>query len=137
MTPNAGSPTKTAGAAAGVIALASASMAAGAAGRFRRSGTTVDPFHPDSASTLVTNGPNAMSRNPMYVGMAGMLVANALRRGSVLALLPAAAFIAYIDRLQIAPEEAALRVKFGEEYAAYCAAVPRWLDLRSLEALGK
>ena len=28
-----------------------------------------------------------------------------------------------------------LREKFGEEYDAYCAAVPRWLDQRSLSAL--
>jgi protein-S-isoprenylcysteine O-methyltransferase Ste14 len=122
---------------AGGVALASMSLAGGAAGRFRRGGTTVDPIHPDRASALVTDGPNALTRNPMYVGMAGVLLANAVRRGSVLGLLPVAAFVAYIDRLQIASEEAALREKFGSDYAAYCADVPRWLDRRSLEALGR
>jgi protein-S-isoprenylcysteine O-methyltransferase Ste14 len=112
-------------------------MAGGAASRFRRGGTTVDPIHPDRASALVTTGPNAVSRNPMYVGMAGVLVANAVRRGSVVALLPAAAFVAWIDRLQVAPEEAALRGLFGSDYADYCATVPRWIDQRSLAALGR
>jgi protein-S-isoprenylcysteine O-methyltransferase Ste14 len=121
--------------AAGAIALGAAAMAGGASFRFNRSGTTVDPVHPDRASALVTTGPNAISRNPMYVGVTGVLVANAVRRGSVLALLPAAAFVVYVDRLQIVPEEAALREKFGEEYGAYCATVPRWFDQRSWAAV--
>jgi len=135
VTPHAGPTSKPRALTAGVVTLASMSMAGGATSRFRRGGTTVDPIHPDRASTLVTTGPNALTRNPMYVGLAGVLVANAVRRGSWLALLPAAGFVVWIDRLQIAPEEAALRGIFGEEYEDYCAAVPRWLDRRSLEAL--
>ena len=135
LTPEVSSPTKPRAVLAGAVALASISMAGGAAGRFRRGGTTVDPLHPDRASALVTDGPNALTRNPMYVGMTGVLLANAVRRGSVLGVLPVAAFVAYIDRLQIAPEEVALREKFGSDYVAYCGSVPRWLDARSLDAL--
>ena len=69
----------------------------------------------------------------MYVGMAGLLVANAMRRGSWVALAPVAGFILFIDRLQIAAEESALREKFGAEYESYLAATPRWLDRRSLD----
>lgn len=83
---------------------------------------------------LVTTGANAVSRNPMYVGMAGLLVANALRRGSWTALLPVVAFTLVIDRVQIAAEEAALLAHFGADYEAYLAAVPRWIDGRSLSA---
>ena len=83
---------------------------------------------------LVTTGANAVTRNPMYVGMAGLLVANALRRGSWTALLPVAAFTLVIDRVQIAAEEIALLAHFGADYEAYLAAVPRWIDARSLSA---
>jgi protein-S-isoprenylcysteine O-methyltransferase Ste14 len=118
------------------IGLAAASIAtAGAASRrFRRMGTTVLPFHPEEASALVTTGPNAVSRNPMYVGMSGLLVAHAVYRGSWAALAPAAAFVAIIDVYQVRFEEAALRERFGDVYDAYSRAVPRWLDGRSLRA---
>ena len=113
------------------VSLASASMAGAAASRFSRSGTTHDPFHPDQASVLVTTGANAISRNPMYVGMAGLLVAHAIWRGSWVALAPVAAFIAFIDRVQIQAEESALQQKFGPAYDAYLATTPRWLSPRS------
>jgi protein-S-isoprenylcysteine O-methyltransferase Ste14 len=125
-------PTAVRAAAATVTAAGSAALAAAAASQFRRQGTTLEPFDPAQASVLVTSGPNAVSRNPMYVGLAGLLVANAVRLGSWKALVPAAAFTLVIDRLQIAAEESALLTNFGAEYEAYRAMVPRWLDPRSL-----
>ena len=62
------------------ISLVSFAMAGAAARRFRQSGTTFEPFQPDRASVLVTSGANAISRNPMYVGMAGLLLAHAVWR---------------------------------------------------------
>jgi protein-S-isoprenylcysteine O-methyltransferase Ste14 len=126
--PNAGR-----AAATTTVSLASMSIAGAAASQFRRSGTTIEPFHPDHASVLVTTGANSISRNPMYVGMAGLLVANAIWRGSWAALAPAAGFVVLIDRLQIEAEESVLLEKFGAEYVAYRAASPRWLDRRSLD----
>ncbi len=35
---------------------------------FRRAGTTVDPTHPAKASSVVSTGIYAYSRNPMYLG---------------------------------------------------------------------
>jgi protein-S-isoprenylcysteine O-methyltransferase Ste14 len=107
-------------------------LAASAGRRFRRAGTTVRPIHPEQASVLVTTGVNAVSRNPMYVSLAGLLVANAVRLGSWRALLPAAAFVLVVDRLQIAAEESALLSNFGADYEAYRERVPRWLGARSL-----
>jgi protein-S-isoprenylcysteine O-methyltransferase Ste14 len=98
---------------------------AGAA--FRRHQTTVHPLHPEEARHLVVEGPNAVTRNPMYVGMAGILAAHALARGGLLTWLPVAGFVAAIDRAQVAPEERALRDLFGEEYDAYVRTVPRWI----------
>ncbi|MGH3509194.1 MAG: methyltransferase family protein [Nocardioidaceae bacterium] len=117
---------------AATVSLASMSMAGSAAGRFRRSGTTLEPLHPDRASVLVTSGVNTITRNPMYVGLAGLLVAHATWRGSWVALLPLAGFVVLIDRVQIQAEEEALLEKFGAEYDAYRASSPRWLDRRSL-----
>ena len=115
------------------ISLASISLAAAAASQFRRSGTTVEPIHPDRASVLVTTGANSVSRNPMYVGLAGLLVANAIWRSSWIALVPVAGFVVLIDRLQIEAEESALLEKFGAAYETYRASAPRWLDSRSLD----
>ena len=119
-------------AAAIAVGTASGALAAAAAGQFRRQGTTLEPFNPALASALVTTGANSLSRNPMYVGLAGLLVANTLRLGSWKALLPVAAFTLVIDRLQIAAEESALLANFGAEYEAYRLAVPRWLGRRSV-----
>jgi protein-S-isoprenylcysteine O-methyltransferase Ste14 len=125
-------PTMARAAVATSAAVGAGALAGAAAREFRRRGTTVEPFRPDRASALVTTGANSISRNPMYVGMAGLLVAHAIWRGSWAALAPVAGFIGVIDRLQIRPEESALREKFGTEYADYRAATPRWLDRRSL-----
>ena len=105
----------------------SVALAAGAARAFGAAHTTVHPLHPEHATALVTSGPNRITRNPMYVGMAGLLTAHAVLRGGLGTLVPLAGFVAVIDRLQIAPEEAALRAKFGDAYLTYCAEVPRWI----------
>lgn len=107
-------------------------MAGTAASLFRRRGTTLEPFHPDRASVLVTTGANAVTRNPMYVGLAGLLIAHALWRGSWTALLPLVGFVAFIDRTQIQAEEAALRRNFGGDYETYQSTTPRWIGRRSL-----
>lgn len=114
------------------VAGTSIALAGASARQFRRQGTTVDPLDPSRAGVLVTTGVNAITRNPMYVGMAGALVAHAIRRGSWAALLPGAAFVVVIDRFQIAAEEPALLANFGADYESYRQAVPRWLDARSV-----
>ena len=67
------------------------------------------------------------------VGMAELLVANSIRRGSWAALAPVAGFVVIIDRLQIEAQESALLEKFGAAREAHRAASPRWLDRRSLD----
>jgi len=94
---------------------------------FARAGTTPNPVHPGRATRLVTSGPYAFTRNPMYVGDAIALLGVAVWSGSGLSLLALAAFIAFIDRSQIATEEKALLGIFGDEYAAYRKRVRRWL----------
>jgi protein-S-isoprenylcysteine O-methyltransferase Ste14 len=96
---------------------------------FRRHRTTVNPIDPGKASSLVTDGPFRLTRNPMYVGMAGVLAGHAVGRGGWLTPLPVAAFVAVIDRSQIPAEEAAMTRLFGEAYDAYRSRVPRWVGL--------
>lgn len=122
-------------AAAQAVATASAVTMFGASAQFMVYRTTVDPREPEGASTLVTSGPNLVSRNPMYLGMTGLLAAHAMSRGHWVAWVPVAAFALLMDRSQIPAEEQALRKVFGAEYEDYCAAVPRWLGPRSVARL--
>ncbi len=94
---------------------------------FRRAHTTVNPTTPEAASSLVVSGIYRVTRNPMYVGLSLVLIAWAVFLSSAWALLGPVAFVLYITRIQIAPEERALSKLFGTEYASYTARVRRWL----------
>jgi protein-S-isoprenylcysteine O-methyltransferase Ste14 len=129
LTPGAPPPTFARRAAAGLTAGAAVGLMGSAVKEFRARGTTVDPIHPERASALVTTGPFALTRNPMYVGMAGLLAAHMIARGSLKALLPVAAFVVVIDRVQIPPEEAAMSQLFAGDYESYRARSPRWVGV--------
>ena len=94
---------------------------------FRKAHTTVDPFHPDKSSSLVTQGIYRHSRNPMYLGMLLVLMAWALYLSSGLSVILSFLFVPYMSRFQIMPEERVMREKFGEEFDRYCNAVRRWM----------
>lgn len=94
---------------------------------FFRSGTTVNPLHPERASTLVTSGLYRLSRNPMYLGMACLLTAWCLYLGTVPGLIVIVGFVVCIEIHQIKPEEEALECVFGVEYVAYKTRVRRWI----------
>jgi protein-S-isoprenylcysteine O-methyltransferase Ste14 len=89
--------------------------------------TTINPLKPASASALVTKGIYRLTRNPMYLGLATLLLAWAIYLGNLAALAGVPLFILYMNRFQIAPEERALAARFGAEFAAYRARVRRWL----------
>jgi protein-S-isoprenylcysteine O-methyltransferase Ste14 len=95
--------------------------------QFRALSTTVNPTRPDKAVTLVTGGIYAYTRNPMYVGMTLMLLGWSLWLGSAYALVLPVAFVLYLNRFQIAPEEKALHALFGTEFLTYKSRVRRWL----------
>ena len=94
---------------------------------FRRARTTVNPLAPDSASSLVANGIYRHTRNPMYLGVLVALIGWALWLGQAVAFLLLPAFVLYLDRFQIAPEERALRERFGASFEDYCRRVRRWI----------
>nr|WP_231992099.1 isoprenylcysteine carboxylmethyltransferase family protein [Neisseria cinerea] len=94
---------------------------------FRRVRTTVSPLNPEQTEHFVSDGVYRFSRNPMYAGMGCWLVAWAGYMAHPLPWLFLAAFVVYMTRFQIMPEERVLARKFGAEYEAYCRHVRRWL----------
>ncbi len=98
--------------------------------QFRRARTTVNPHKPETTTTLVTSGVYAWTRNPMYLGLSILLLGWAIRLGTLSPLVGAWLFIPLIQRVQIRPEERALRMQFGEDYDRYCRRVNRWLGAR-------
>lgn len=108
----------------GVIAVA---IVVAGAFQFHCAKTTVNPLKPEATTTLVTSGIYRLTRNPMYVGMAMVLLAWAYYLSHPLALLGVLAFAAYIHRFQIIPEEKAMRALFPGAFEAYSRQVRRWL----------
>ena len=109
----------------------SAWLLAGSLRSFLRSRTTVNPHRAGEATSLVVDGPNQFTRNPMYVGMTGMLLAHTVARRHLASAVPALVFWWLIDRHQIPAEEKALEDRFGRAYRDYQRRVPRWLGRRS------
>lgn len=112
---------------AAAFALAGATFDISALIAFRRERTTINPLKPQSASSLITSGIYGITRNPMYVGLALFLCAWAVLTGKWVAFIGPPAFIAYITRFQIVPEERVLVTLFGDTYRSYRTRVRRWL----------
>ena len=94
---------------------------------FRDKRTTVNPLTPDASSSVVTDGLYRYSRNPMYLGFLLALTGWAVHLQNAGAALLLPAFVAYMTRYQIKPEERALLGKFGAEFARYMSRVRRWI----------
>jgi protein-S-isoprenylcysteine O-methyltransferase Ste14 len=92
---------------------------------FARAGTRVEPWAPSSA--IVSNGIYRFTRNPMYIGMALVMLGLALVIGSPASVVMVAVGLIIVDLFVIRREEAYLEAKFGEDYRAYRTRVRRWL----------
>jgi protein-S-isoprenylcysteine O-methyltransferase Ste14 len=90
-------------------------------GRSFRVGIDVD--HPDE---LVTAGVFAYSRNPIYVGLFVVLVGQFLVFPNWVPLVYLAAGTWLFHR-QVLLEEEFMRRQYGEQYAAYCRRVRRYV----------
>jgi protein-S-isoprenylcysteine O-methyltransferase Ste14 len=94
-------------------------------GTFRRRGTNIKTFNePD---VLVTDGLFRWTRNPMYLGFVLLLLGAAILLGSATAFGPVLLFWLVANSWYIPFEERALRLKFGDDYADYARATPRWI----------
>ena len=89
--------------------------------------TTQQPVVGQATQKIVTAGVYSFSRNPIYLGGAGMLAGLALAVNfpwGLIMLLPA---LAACQTILILPEERYLTQKFGGEYQQYRASVRRWV----------
>jgi protein-S-isoprenylcysteine O-methyltransferase Ste14 len=75
---------------------------------------------------LLTSGPYAHSRNPMYISELALWLGWAVFYGSVPVLIGFAILLAVLV-LAALHEERVLYARFGETYRAYQRTVPRWL----------
>ncbi len=100
-------------------------LAGAAAWEMKSAKTNVHAHKP--AIRIVTGGPFAFSRNPIYLGMTVTVVAVACISNSLWVLLLAAPTALALQKLAIEPEERYLEGKFGRDYLDYKARVRRWL----------
>ena len=96
-----------------------------AGGLFQRAGTDMIPFR--EVSALVTTGVYRFTRNPMYLGMALVLLGCAVTVGASSSLIVPPVFMVIIEMRFIRPEEQMLHELFPEEFPAYCRKVRRWI----------
>jgi protein-S-isoprenylcysteine O-methyltransferase Ste14 len=109
------------------LALLGVASAAAAIVSFRRKQTTTNPLTPDQATFLVTTGVFRLTRNPMYLGLVLVLAGVSVWLGVWVGLVVLPAFVLYLTKFQIAPEEEAMAKLFGDAYADYRARVRRWI----------
>ncbi len=91
---------------------------------FWRKKTTIEPRH--MPSSLIIEGPFRINRNPIYTGMALVLLGLAFWLGDIIAVLPVILFPFIITRRFIKDEESRLRQVFGKQADVYIAGSRRW-----------
>lgn len=81
----------------------------------------------DKDNSLVTGGPFAYTRNPLYLSNLGAALGFVLMCGRWELLAPVVAGWFLLHLPTVSTEEEFLRGRFGEKYDQYCQRVPRWL----------
>jgi len=109
----------------GMLILVGVAVILWAARLFSKAGTTIKPFQ--EPSRLVVGGPYRWSRNPIYLGMALILIGFGLLLGTLSPFVIVPLFIYLIQQRFILPEETMLEKSCGFAYAEYKRRVRRWL----------
>ena len=94
---------------------------------FKRYKTTVNPLQPSKATHLVISGIFRFTRNPMYLGMALVLLSLSFKFNLLGGLIVTAFFIMFITKFQIIPEEEAMQGLFQDEFETYKENTRRWI----------
>jgi protein-S-isoprenylcysteine O-methyltransferase Ste14 len=92
---------------------------------FKKYKTTVKPD--EKSIKLIVHGPFSFSRNPMYLGMAAILLGVGVFLGTVSSFIGAVLFIVAMEIFFIPDEEKAMLKSFDEEYKNYKSKVRRWI----------
>jgi protein-S-isoprenylcysteine O-methyltransferase Ste14 len=109
----------------GLALLASVALVTSCGRLFMQAGT---PFRPTApATTIVREGPYRFSRNPMYLGMAGLLAGLGVLLGGVCFTAGLVVFLVVIHFGVALPEERYLETLHGETYRQYKRRVRRWV----------
>lgn len=110
-----------------LLALSGLALIIFAIAALRGAKTTPNPFKPENATKLVTQGIYARSRNPIYLGLLLLLVALSAYLINPLTYFGPLFFVLYMNRFQICPEEQVLEKLFGSAFTDYCRRVGRWI----------
>lgn len=94
---------------------------------FKLAKTTTNPMSIGNVSSLVTHGVYRFTRNPMYLGMLLIILSFIVKTGHVAGIVFALAFVAYMTRFQIKPEERILTKIFKEQYRDYMKRTRPWV----------
>jgi protein-S-isoprenylcysteine O-methyltransferase Ste14 len=82
-------------------------------------------WEPDK-SYLITRGPYALSRNPMYLFELTLQLGWVVLYGSIAVFVAFLAWWAWFSFFQVPQEERAIEARFGEAYREYRSRVSRW-----------
>ncbi len=75
---------------------------------------------------LVKSGPFKLTRNPIYLGMFGILIASSFLMQSISAMLIPILFLSILENTWIPHEEDKLKEKFPDEWEEYTSSTKRW-----------
>ncbi|WP_224400960.1 isoprenylcysteine carboxylmethyltransferase family protein [Pseudonocardia sp. ICBG1034] len=109
-----------------LLVVAGVAMLAWTISLFARSGAgTLSPQDPPR--TLVIRGPYRHVRHPMFSGVLGIVLGEAIAARSLTLLAWFALFALFVAVMVSRVEEPRLARRFGNDYARYRDNVPRWL----------
>ncbi len=109
----------------GALVLSGIALMFWAVAAFRAHQTSVVPHQ--TPARIITSGPFARSRNPIYLGDVLVLGGAILWWGAWPALVLIPVFVWILLRRFIAPEEVRMKESFGDEFQQYSQKTPRWL----------
>ena len=92
---------------------------------FKENNTTVKPYL--ELTSLITSGPFSLSRHPMYLGMASVLLGVAVNHGTIITFVFPLLFVILMEILFIPFEEETLIRIYGVDYRDYQSKVRRWV----------
>ena len=92
---------------------------------FKKSKTTVKPH--EKPTSFEISGPFRISRHPMYLGMAAVLLGVAILHGTLITFLFPIIFVILMEIKFIPIEEKNLEKAFGKKYLDYKKRVRRWI----------
>jgi protein-S-isoprenylcysteine O-methyltransferase Ste14 len=92
---------------------------------FKKAETTVKPF--EESKVLIQDDVFRLSRNPMYLGFAAILLGISVLLRSLSPYLVVVGFVVLIELIFIRSEEQMLEEQFGDEWMRYQSKVRKWV----------